>query len=208
MAPRHLIWLSLVMVSAGCAARGPSPQVLTDAADRAKADSLLRDGCYSCLTDALAIYKRLKQPKGMFDAAILIWIRERELGFAPVRILGADVWDSGPAGDGKFIAAATDLISGELSGFDPVQRAALARRDWRPIEKDHSIRRALDPLFGTDVVATYVALTIDCESPKLIETVDIDGLTRQYEGFPLMQFRLSRCGRPAQAQHRDPAIKN
>ncbi len=35
----------------------------------------------------------------------------------------------------------------------------------------------------------------------MIETVDIDGLTKQYEGSPLMQFRLSRCGRPAQAKH-------
>ena len=70
-----------------------------------------------------------------------------------------------------------------------------------PIDQANSRRRALDVLFGKDIVATYVALTIDCESPKLIETVDIDGLTKQYEGFPLMEFRLSRCGRPAQAKH-------
>ncbi len=92
------------------------------------------------------------------------------------------------------------LVVGELSGFDPVQRAAI-QRGRKPVEQDDAARRALDPLFGKDIAATYIALSIDCESPKLIETVDIDGLTKQYEGSPLMEFRLSRCGRPAQAKH-------
>ena len=96
--------------------------------------------------------------------------------------------------------AAAELIVGETSGLDPVQRAAVTG-GRPPIDRANSRRRALDPLFGKDIVATYVALTIDCESPKLIETVDIDGLAKQYEGSPLMQFRLSRCGRPAQARH-------
>ena len=74
-----------------------------------------------------------------------------------------------------------------------MQRAAI-QRGRKPVEQDNPARRALDPLFGKDLAATYVALSIDCESAKLFETVDLEGLTKQYEGTPLMQFRLARCG--------------
>ena len=49
----------------------------------------------------------------------------------------------------------------------------------------------------TDLAAKYVALAIDCEQQKLIESVDMKALTAAYAGVPLMQFRLSTCGRPA-----------
>jgi tetratricopeptide (TPR) repeat protein len=42
-----------------------------------------------------------------------------------------------------------------------------------------------------------VALAIDCEQQKLIESVDMKALTAAYAGSPLIQFRLSTCGRPA-----------
>ena len=48
-----------------------------------------------------------------------------------------------------------------------------------------------------DFTAKYVALSIDCEQQKLIESVDMKALTTLYAGVPLMQFRLSTCGRPA-----------
>ena len=77
-----------VLIVSACAARGPSPQVL---AELGKADALLRQGCYTCLKEADAIYTRLSAvPKplpaarqGAFDAAMLIAIRERELGMFP-----------------------------------------------------------------------------------------------------------------------------
>lgn len=169
---------------AACAPKappGPSPQAL---AELAKAESLLRTGCYSCLKEAQALYTRHNNLKGIADTAILIAVREKELG------IPSDSAITGPLAD------AVALISGETSGLDPIQRAAI-NRGRPPIDKDNPVRRALDPLFGTDLVATYVALTIDCESPALIQSVDIAGLTKQYEGVPLMQFRLARCGRPA-----------
>src|SRR5688500_932309 len=84
---RFLITVLVICVSA-CAARGPSPQLL---AELGKADALLRQGCYTCLREAEAIYTRLSaMPKplpaagqGAFDAAMLIAIRERELGMFP-----------------------------------------------------------------------------------------------------------------------------
>lgn len=91
---------------------------------------------------------------------------------------------------------ASDLIVGELSGLDPIGRASITGRHRRPIAKDDPVRRALDPMFGTDLVATYLALSIDCESPSLIEGVDINALLKTYANVPLMQFRLARCGQP------------
>ena len=179
-------------------------------AEVAKADALFRAGCYTCLKEALAIYQKNKVPQGIFDASLLIAIREKELGIPSedaLRLVEALPSEAPPLAQGNHFAArrqalleAAQLVVGEVSGFDPIQRAAI-QRGRKPVEQDNAVRRALDPLVGKDVVATYLALTIDCESPKLIETVDPDALATQYEGQPLMQFRLSRCGRPAQAKH-------
>ena len=175
--------LGLLILLAACAPKGPSPQTV---AELARAESLLRNGCYDCLKEAQALYTKLKNLKGMEDTSILIAVRERELGIPTDFVL--------PAGP---VADAARLIVGETSGMDPIQRAELTGRGRPPTQKDNPIRRALDPLFGTDLAATYVALAIDCESPALIQGVDMAGLTKQYDGVPLMQFRLGRCGRPA-----------
>jgi tetratricopeptide (TPR) repeat protein len=177
--------VGVLIGAAACAPKGPSPQTV---AELARAESLVRDGCYTCLTDAQAIYLRHNNLKGIQDTTLLIALRERELGMpSPVAIA------PGPLAD------AAALVIGEISGFDAEQRAALTGRGRPPIEKDNPARRALDALFGKDLAATYLALTIDCESPRLIESVDVAGLTKQYQAVPLMQFRLGRCGRPAVA---------
>ena len=186
----------LVFVGAlsACApkARGSSADTV---AELAKADSLLRDGCYACLKDALAIYERHQHAQGAFDAALLIAIREKELGIP---------YESAMANARKLVTptsqtvlAASELVIGETTGLDPVQRAALTGRDRPPIEKDNAVRRALDVSFGKDLVATYIAVAIDCESQLLIDSVDVKALLQTYENVPLMQFRIARCGRPA-----------
>src|SRR5688500_4283050 len=189
--------LILVALSA-CAprVRGPSSETL---AELAKADALLRDGCYSCLKDALAIYERQKQAQGAFDAALLLAVREKELGI-PLRLATAGPADPQLLAQGSereiALLAAAELIIGETSGLDPGQRAALTGRDRPPVDKDNPIRRALDPMFGTDLVATYVALAIDCESQPLSESVDVKALMTTFANVPLMRFRIARCGRP------------
>lgn len=189
---RHTAVIVLVLTAA-CAPKGPSPQLV---ADIAKADASLRAGCYTCLQEALAIYQKNKVAQGAFDAALLLAIRERELG-----IPAQQSWDRAtslalPASKPVLDAAA--LVIGETGGFDPEQRAAESKAR-RPIDPGNPVRVALEPLFGKDPVATYVALSLDCESPKIIETLDMAGLTKQFSGQPLMEFRLARCGRPALA---------
>ena len=177
------VLLAFTLACAPKAPPGPSAQML---AELAKAESLLRDGCYACLKEAQALYAKHNNVKGVQDTSILIAVREKELGIPTDFAISPSP-----------LADAARLVIGELSGMDAIQRAEATGRGRPPIDKDNAIRRALDPLFGTDLAATYVALAIDCESPQLIQSVDIAGLTKQYEGVPLMQFRLGRCGRPA-----------
>ncbi len=133
-----------VLIVSACAARGPSPQVL---AELGKADALLRQGCYTCLKEADAIYTRLSAvPKplpaarqGAFDAAMLIAIRERELGMFPratfdrARQLAAALPPALPKAPPPAVAPsvlldAAELFIGDTSGMDPEQRAEFTGR--------------------------------------------------------------------------------
>src|SRR5687768_15032634 len=124
---------SILIVSA-CAARGPSPQVL---AELGKADALLRQGCYTCLKEAQAIYTRLSAmprpvpaaKQGAFDAALLIAIRERELGMFPratldrARELAAALPPALPKAPPVAVAPsvlldAAELVIGDTGGLD------------------------------------------------------------------------------------------
>ena len=95
------------------------------------------------------------------------------------------------------------------SATPPVSMPSSARRSGprtRPqLEPDNPKRRALDALPTTDLAAKYVALAIDCEQPKLMESVDVKALLATYDGVPLMRFRLSTCGRARRAGGRRAA---
>jgi tetratricopeptide (TPR) repeat protein len=182
--------LVVAIAMAGCAPKVtvPPAQAL---AELAKADTLLRDGCYACLQEARVIYERRQHAQGMFDAALLLHVREKELGVPTTPPSLAQ-----PTAREAALIAAAQLLMGEVSGLDPVQRAAITGVIKRPIQKDNPARRALDPLFGSDLAATYIALSIDCESAPILEGIDLPALMKTYENVPLMQFRLARCGLP------------
>ena len=189
------------LLAAACAPKGPSPLLV---AEVAKANSLVQQGCYTCLREALAIFDKHAAAKvpipgareGQFEAALLIAIREGELGipneaaWARARSLVLPARQS--------VLDAAELIIGDTTSLDPEQRAQ--RTGFRarpPVDPDNPKRRALDAALEKDYTAKYVALSIDCEQQKLIESVDMKTLTVAYAGVPLLQFRLSTCGRPA-----------
>lgn len=206
-----------VVVSA-CAARGPSPQVL---AELGKADALLRQGCYACLKEAQAIYTRLSAaPKpvpaarqGAFDAALLIALRERELGMFPrasfdrARELATMLPPPlPPAIAPSVLLDAAELFIGDTSGMDPEQRGQFTGRARPALEPANPARRALDVAVATNLVADYLALAIDCEQPPLRDSIDPAAILSRRSGIPLMRFRLSICqmpGVPAAASIRE-----
>ena len=198
--PVGLLACSPVGLFSACAPKGPSPQLV---AELAKAEALQSEGCYTCLKESLAIFEKLGQakvpPAGIaektFDTALLIAVREKELGVpsdgAMAKAKGLVV----PSRQSLLDAA--ELIIGDSTGLDPEMRAFVTGRNRPPVAPDNPTRRALDAFPQTDLAAKYVALAIDCEQQKLIESVDIKALTAAYAGSPLIQFRLSICGRPA-----------
>jgi tetratricopeptide (TPR) repeat protein len=195
----RLLVLATIFASA-CAPRGPSPQLV---AEGAKAAALFSEGCYTCLKESLAIYEKhlqsarppLDTAEKAFDAALLIALREKELGIPWQAAMSKAREMVVPARQSVFDAA--QLIIGDTSSLDPEQRALVTGRNRPPVEADNPTRRALDAAPPADLAAKYVALSIDCEQqPKLSDSVDAKALMSAYAGVPLMQFRLSTCGRP------------
>ena len=107
----------LALALAGCAARGLSPQIV---AELGKAQAMVREGCYSCLKDAQAIFERLSAPprpvpgaaRGAFDATLLIAmrgggaIRAVRLQCGPgFRAHGTEAPGAGPRRDGHRSSA-------------------------------------------------------------------------------------------------------
>jgi tetratricopeptide (TPR) repeat protein len=183
----------------GCAVKAPiQPPYI---AEMLKGEALLSDGCYTCLQQSLALFEKalaLKTPppgaaEKAFDAALLLWLREKELGMPS---------DGSLARARRLLVAsrqpvfdAAQLIIGDTTGLDPEMRAQVTGRGRPPLEMNNPARRALDPSPEMDLAARYVALSIDCEQQKLIESVDMRAMTSNYSGVPLMRYRLAACGR-------------
>ena len=191
---------ALLLILSACAPKGPSPQLI---ADLAKADALRSEGCYTCLKESLALLDKISlakvQPAGVaekqFDTAVLIAVREKELGIPSDESIAAAKQLVVPLRQPLLDAA--ELIIGDSTGLDPEMRAFVTGRNRPAVEPDNPKRRALDAFAPTDLAAKYIGLAIDCEQQKLIESVDMKALSAQYAGSPLIQFRLSICGRPA-----------
>jgi tetratricopeptide (TPR) repeat protein len=169
----------------------------------AKAAALQSEGCYTCLEESLAIFEKLRQakvpPAGVaektFDTALLIAVREKELGMPSDAAMATARSLVVPSRQPVLDAAG--LIIGDSTGLDPEMRAFVTGRNRPEVTPDNPTRRALDALPQSDLAAKYVGLAVDCEQQKLIESVDMKALTAAYAGSPLIQFRLSICGRPA-----------
>lgn len=145
---------------------------------------------------------RYPQQGGAFEAALLIAVRERELGMFPratfdrARELAATLPPAlPPAIAPSVMLDAAELFIGDTAGMDPEQRAQSTGREWRPLEPTAPARRALDNAPATDVVAAYLGLAIDCEQPRLRDAIDMATLQARFGMVPLMQFRAAICAR-------------
>jgi len=195
----RLLAIALLVVVAACGPKGPSPQLI---AEMARAEALQSQGCYTCLRESLAIFEKLRQARvpppsiaeKIFDTALLLATREKDLGIpadeSTKKAKSLVVPSRQPVLD------AFELIIGDSTGLDPEMRAFVTGRNRPAVTPDNPVRRALDVFPPTDLTAKYVALSIDCEQQKLIESVDMKTLVTTYAGSPLMQFRLATCGRP------------
>jgi tetratricopeptide (TPR) repeat protein len=205
---RRLIWGLTVLTLAGCASRRPSPQLV---AELGQAHSLTAAGCYRCLEQALATFERVAAApnapsdasRAAFDTAILLVVRSRELGLADhaaldrARALAANLPASALAFSAEVYFDALRLVSGELTGFSPEERERRGKERRTLWSTDGTVppaRAALSAYLETDVVAQYLALTIDCEDAEARKTLDTDAIVARHP-LPLMRFRAALCAR-------------
>jgi tetratricopeptide (TPR) repeat protein len=202
--------LSAVLL-VSCATRRVPPR---SAAEFSEALSLVRAGCYHCLQEALSTFERLASDpnardgptRAAFTTAVLLVVRSRELGLPDRAAL-----ERAHVLAGRLTPSAIDLppaayfnalrfIGGETSGFSPEQREqrAIERRSLRT--SDGTVppaRAALSSAVETDMVAQYLALTLDCEDAQAPKSLDATAIGLRYP-VPLIQFRLALCSQAAE----------
>jgi tetratricopeptide (TPR) repeat protein len=183
---RLLYLLPCVLLVTQCATRAPT---LTSAqlADVGRAEALMRDGCYACLRETAGIYARLLEPaarkppervlRGAFDTAILLAVREKELGMpadaslARARELGSRVSPAAPA----VLLEAADAVSGDVTMLDAEERLQKEQRKPAPapqltstpsLTSASSPTSAPSPTTTSDLTSAYLAIALRCEQPS------------------------------------------
>ncbi len=198
----------LVAVMACSPARRPVATEPPASERLAVVDAEVRAGCLDCLESAYQHYAALRQTAdardlatvGAIHAAVLIAIRERELGLI----------DEGYLAKARDLAAsATGIPSWLLTLIDiahvlPTSRGGVAAPPASDIELDRarSVRQNRDvwlPLLRdraqSDIAAAYtwLALTCDAMDTRTIDTSEIFDAVSAFAGAPLIVFREARC---------------
>jgi tetratricopeptide (TPR) repeat protein len=87
------------------------------------------------------------------------------------------------------------LIQGDTTGLPPSERERRAvqhRVRWTTDGSAPPARAALSPFVGDDVVAEYVALTLDCENGQALTPGERERVLARHP-IPVIQFRLHVC---------------
>jgi hypothetical protein len=201
----------IILTSGGLAAAACGSSLRKQQAQRlAEADALFTRGCYVCLTQAYAAYDALRlagyQPATVtakaFDTAILLAVREKELGMAAEPWLAkADALSKTSAGlvrpranlyldmASKARWAAGRLDADQASKFERAvaAEAIAALRTWET---------ALGPAPERDLVGTYLMASLACSytppSQQLSQLV-IARLAPAHRNAPLIRYIVGIC---------------
>src|SRR5687768_10663790 len=110
-AGRALLAVLLLTFAAGCATRAK----LQLAADQARADALVREGCYDCLLDARAAYERLPASwtliAKLIEVDLLLALRAKELSLDPTGHLNAASQGLTQLAPAPAMSALLDIVS-------------------------------------------------------------------------------------------------
>ena len=206
----------VVLVLAGCAARGPAR---VSPAELARADQLVVSGCYRCLEEALAIYDReltatARKPlpalqQAALDTSVLAILRAKELGIRWIELLdkARALAMQMPIASGPLSASAlvdlADLAPAEASGLDPDWSGGLNSRERR--QQIDKLRPLLADLPSPSLAETYLALTYDCNNREARERIAAG--PRFAAPTPLtLRFKLALCAGRARADL--PAVRD
>jgi tetratricopeptide (TPR) repeat protein len=190
-AGRPLLAVLLLTIAAGCATRAK----LQLAADQARADALVREGCYDCLLDARAAYERLPgsraQTVKLMEVDLLLALRAKELSLDPTGHLNA-------ARQGMTLLAPAPAVSAVLDIVSSVPEDATGRRVLPPSPGG---REALDSAIAridtspfSALFKSYLRLAMRCGRVAL----DTPSSVPQEPEAPLLTYRLAICENPIQ----------
>ncbi len=211
-----LLCLTMSLLTVRCTARHPSatPKQL---AEIHRADALVREGCYRCLSEAYELYAAQTNPKthrlldpaarGAFDTSLLMAVRQKELGLvadatlAQARALLVTLAPSQDDQTPATLLEAANTIVGDTSGFDAEERQQQAMRlrrgdVTRATEKIERLQQVLRANAAPNVTAAYLAVAIECERPGRRNPQDLAAMQAQAgddRDSPLMRYRLAIC---------------
>jgi tetratricopeptide (TPR) repeat protein len=200
-----VIVLAAAVGLAGCAPKArldPSPGFAVTR-ELASADALVARGCYTCLQEALAIYERVAAAgtaaaadRLAIDAALLLALRERELGLGggKSREHAIDLASRQPAPfDVGVFRSVVEIQAWNASGVSqervdesmaPLRTLSSAWKDWRG---------RLLPNASSDLLSAYSLLALDCAARSFLADAGIDAWTPPPGVPPILAFRAAVC---------------
>jgi tetratricopeptide (TPR) repeat protein len=204
MAPlpaRIAVVLAGCAVTAACAGRPaavveprrPSPAV--------EVDTLIRRGCFRCLEEAFAASVQGGLTERVFESALLLAARSKELGLPHARWIDAarGALPSVPGWD-TYISIVLSIPADPFSGDrDALLAENASTRRQRPVLEQW--RRELMAGPGSALFRAYLDLTLAC-GPLLFEQREAAAVAalRAHSDAALIHYRVGICGDPARLQ--------
>ena len=177
--------LSVVVCFSLAVSCASAPIKKIDTVDLAKADQLVADGCYDCLTDALAIYQRVGVGKArplviqrIFETDLLLGLRLKELAlsggaqFDAARALVPELSPAFPAA--KYLEIANGVPADPNGGIPGADVAIAQRAVLSPL-------KAYKEFLAGGASATlndYLTASLDCTVPYNGPPIRIDEISR------------------------------
>lgn len=205
----------LIAISAvlGWACRTPVPATAPDfrAETFLTADALVEAGCLECLTEAYGLYRSLeaspnttqRATRGAYRSALLIAVRERELGLeesghlALARESARRSPDGERASDGLALEIVETLPSSVTRGEVPSEQDIARRR--AATNRREEFLTFLRERADSDPLLAYVWVSFNCSSPagrpdaSDEEIEDWLSATPRWRNTALLAFRAATC---------------
>jgi len=181
---RFAIVLAAGLWAAACAARPPQAVAVPvpPPPDVSAADRLVDEGCYACLQEAFRIYEAVADTAKQFSTALLLAMREKELG------LDAAPWVE----RARLLATPESTTYLDIVSAIPWTTVAVAA-DFEaprpPVERVQEWQAFLARPGSNSLLDAYARQALTCSRPGGVPSLDDDPA-----GRAVLQYRLGICG--------------
>ena len=199
--------LGVTLVASACAPvtprLDPTPAINTTT-ELLRADALVKAGCYTCLTQALAIYEGLAAepapvPAAVWraaDTAILMATRERELGLGrgQSRQAAEDLASRlGAPFDYSPYLMMVDAIGWSRTGVSAEQQDTILATQRSVNDHFSEWHARLQAQAPTDLMSAYELLSLDCLYSYRLRDAKLTAWPLPAGAPPLLRFRAAIC---------------